>query len=841
MSQKNIVAKISSFFIMTIYILAIVLTFYLIVVVTSGVAKAEDLVWDDPATVPSQTIFNRVNDYAIYPANSFSDNNVKILVDINAHVLGGYHYLTAPSAETFEVNRNFISVIDKERILAIYGGYVANDYPGFIAGNINVNDNIVEVKNSQAWSIVGGNIQAYADVYNPPIGLYSAISNKNIVNVYNSDVLKEIIGGKVFLCEVPGEAEASYNKIYVEKGQAEAVHGGYALNSNNQGPVIGKANYNEAYLKDLKVTLDVIMGKTEADKYSQANNNILTLSGETAVGRDVIGGKDDDLSNPLKTFSDHFSGNVLRVYRPQATGITVGRDLNNFEFYEFAVSSQAPSGSFGLKVANQLTLNDGATKASYVRSLELLDDGIPQASSIDFVLFDSPNDIDYTNFIKPDDSKATPFNALLVYDLKYAQTPKQLSATFSNFRVSEETIILPDAPSAGLDLINEGGDLLVDGGPDPIDLFGPEDGVDPLDGYGPNDGVDPLDGYGPDDGFDPLDKYGSGEGLDPLEKEEPEKGFGQDAPYMDRQKEAQNRLREEREKADKRREERLARAKAAQVNPCPRAFVKAKGGQNKRDEGRELTVTSYSLLAGVDCGQKLESGLLTFGLAFEGGLGSYDSKRALPTGLIRGSGDLDYAGGVLLGRFDFRPSKLGRFYVESGFRLGQINSDFQTRDFSGAKGRQVSYDSNNSYMGLQLGVGDYIVLNKTSYLNAYLQYFWVKLKGGDVKLNTGQVVKIDAINSRRLRAGAQYHKAISRRWRVFGGAAYERETDGETNAYYGQYKLPNTNKKGGSGLFELGLAFNSKSVKPATFSLAFQGNVGQRRGGAVVAQLAIVF
>jgi outer membrane autotransporter protein len=405
-----------------------------------------------------------------------------------------------------------------------------------------------------------------------------------------------------------------------------------------------------------------------------------------------------------------------------------------------------------------------------------------------------------------------------------------------------------------LDIINEGGDLLVDGGVDPLDKFGPDDGFDPLDDYGPDDGYDPLDDYGQDDGLDPLDDYGQNDDYDSSddygagerapnageEKEHLDDGLSLDKPYPERGQEAKARGQSRRDREANRRRLQAA-ARAQRPNPCPRPFFKAKGGQSKRDDGHELTLKSFSLLAGVDCGRRLNSGLLTFGLAFEGGKGSYDSRRSLPTGLVQGSGDLDYSGGALIGRFDFRPRSLGRLYVESSLRAGQLKSDFQTRDFSGAYGRNVSYKTDNPYIGFQFGVGDYLPLNQVSYLNVYAQYFWTKLKGGEVKLNTGEVVNIENIYSQRLRAGAQYHRVVGERWRVFGGAAFERETDGETKARYLNYKLPSSSKKGGVGLFELGLAYSSKTETPVNFSIALQGNVGHRRGGAGIVQLGVVF
>ncbi|MDR1576984.1 MAG: hypothetical protein LBT86_01965 [Deltaproteobacteria bacterium] len=872
MSHNSFIGKLGSFLILSLYIIAIVLTFYLFVVITSGMAMAEDIVWDDPNAVPSFVMDLELKEDGIYPASSLSKNNVKILVDVNAHIAGGYIYKYLIDLGEANVSQNKVTVLGNTNNKDVYGGYARSldSSASFL-----VNDNQVEIFDSVVNDVVGGLGRANGcspstkskDLCKSSISNYYVMASRNEIRLSGVTVSNQLVGGYVTLMYLNGQADANRNKVYFENGTAKVVIGGYASNDTDPDGV-GRANFNEVYLKDVKVTDYVHVGTTQADKYSQTINNYLTLEGDTSIGGDIRGGDNQDWDSPTGT-SDHFTGNVLRVYRPKVSGISVGGNVDNFQFYDFSFSSLSPSGSVGLRVEKQLVLNDGAKRGSSVRPVNIINEGLPTADSIELILFDSPNfDIDYKYFKKPADT-TEPFGPLLTYDLNYAQSSRRLSATFGNFRAAEETVILPDGPSAGVDLINEGGDLAPSGGGDPIDYYGSDDGGDSFDNYGPEGGVDPGDNYGPDDEFDPLDNYGPEDGLDPLDKdsrdggvnpldkENREEGFGQDAPYMDRQKEAenrlrpdkeredqkqaQNRLRAEKEREDKRRAAKRAKAKAVRLDRCPRVFLKTKGGRIKRSDDRELSLTSYSLLTGVDCGRRFNSGLMTFGVAFEGGLGSYDSKRSLTTGLIRGSGDLDYAGAVFLGRFDFRPSQIGRFYLESSFRVGKLNSDFQTGDFPGANGRRISYDTNNSYVGFQIGVGDYIPINQLSYLNVYAQYFQVRLKGGDIKLNTGEVVNIKNINSSRLRSGTQYHRAVSDHWRFFGGAAYEREIGGQTNAYYARRKLPSTSKKGHVGLFEMGMAYSSKSTKPVTFSLALQGNVGDRRGGAGVAQLAIVF
>ncbi|MDR0548404.1 MAG: autotransporter outer membrane beta-barrel domain-containing protein [Deltaproteobacteria bacterium] len=836
----------------------------MIVTVTSGSVKADDIVWDDPSAVPSQIADSRD---AIYPTSSYSDNVVTVTVNVPASILGAY--FNANTVVTMEALRNKVEITNvNQPNFSFHGGYLRT---AKTAGGsyLTISHNTLVIRDSSALIASGALGLIIPDNY-VSSGRYSIATNNNSISVYDSTIVNELAGGFAKIMIALGDVEASDNMVYAENSQLGIVYGGHAI-SNTDDYGIGIANNNSVYLKNSTAEF-VEVGVADGGKITSSVNNVLTLEGNVLINQHATGGV--AVSYIGSQFHDLFANNVFNAIKPVTSGISIGEDLDNFEYYNFYFSSKAQSGDVGVKVLGQLTLNDQNNRGSTVNPINIYNDGQPSEQSIDLILFDSPNsDIDYAYAKLPEDSTQY-LGTLVNYDVAYTQNPRRLTATLKNFRLSQETGILPDAPSAGVDLINEGGDLNTDlGGLDPIDGYGPDDGYDPWDDFGPDDGYDPSDDYGPDDGYDPSDDYGpddgyddgsgsgsgdgfgSDDGFDPLERERGEdgsnpldrenrdEGLALDKPYGEKRQEVKNQPyqgqdKKSRERSDNRRRK---QAKKTFVNPCPRAFFKSKGGQSKRDNGTDLTLKSISILTGVDCGRRFDNGLLTFGLAFEGGKGSYESSRSLSSGIVRGAGDLDYSGGALLGRFDFRPSGLRRLYLESSVRVGRLNSDFRSKDFPGAPGRRISYETNNNYVGFQFGAGNYFRLTDKSYLNVYAQYFWVKLTGGEVKLSSGDNLKVSDINSRRVRIGTQYRQAISPKWRAFVGTAYEMETDGKTKAKVANMKIPENSKKGGSGLFEVGLAYNSKTIKPLSFSLAFQATAGRRRGAAGVAQLSLVF
>ncbi|MDR1871355.1 MAG: autotransporter outer membrane beta-barrel domain-containing protein [Deltaproteobacteria bacterium] len=858
MSLTTFVAKVSSFLILSLYIIVLFLSFILFVSVTSEMALAgEEIIWDDPSLIPS--LLDPNGDPAIHPLTSYEGNRVFVTVDVNAYVAGAFIH-SKGSYLNAQLLNNTVSIIGATTNLRVDG---AHALVGKAPGDLLVQNNTLILRDTKTGKIGGGRAQVMVGP-SAYTGDYSVRALNNAIYAVNAFVTGDVDGGFASSDFYPGTVEASDNSVYFEGGQAENIYAGYSYSFGDFDYSKAESLRNTLHLKNTYIEKDAIAGLVSGRTHIRGNDNVLTLEGEVYIGLNAYG----SYSNTYRNNSQGaylFEGNVFNALRPTGQGSYVGANLGYFEVYNFYFSSRDPSGTTAVTVDGEIYLNDQQTKGSRVGALGLFDDGPPVEEAMEYVLLSSTNNpINYDNFDAPTDSTEE-MGAFLAYDVSYVMEPNRLLAKVSNFRATDATVIIPEGPGAGLDLITEGSDLPTDSGGDPFDVYGPDDGDDPFDDYGPDDGYDgdyddgydsgedygPDDGYdsrgdsssgggyGSEDGQDPLDRGGRENERNPLDGDNQDDGLGQDKNYPDRAKEASDKSQADKARDDRNR--RLKEANARRVNPCPRAFAKAKGSRIKRDDGRELDINAYNLLVGVGCGQYFKPGLFTLGLAFEGGKGDYETRRRLVTGLVRGYGDLDYAGAALIGRFDFRPSRLGRFYLESSVRLGKLNSDFHSSDFPGSDGRKISYNASNNYIGLQLGVGDYINLTRRAYLNAYGQYHWVKVKGGDIKLNTGHEVEVEDINSHRLKGGFQLHRALSRRWRTFIGAAYDYELSGKTKAKIYDRELPTTSKKGGTGAFELGLAFSSKAPKPLTFSLSLQANAGKRQGFGGMAQVGLVF
>ncbi|MDR1661114.1 MAG: autotransporter domain-containing protein, partial [Azoarcus sp.] len=280
----------------------------------------------------------------------------------------------------------------------------------------------------------------------------------------------------------------------------------------------------------------------------------------------------------------------------------------------------------------------------------------------------------------------------------------------------------------------------------------------------------------------------------------------------------------------------IAAALRATSTPGLSGFAAVGGGSLRYDTGSHVQVDGFSLLAGLSFGTALAPGKLTVGAFFEYGSGDYDTSNSFATGKIKGSGDTEYTGGGLLARLDFTGTEAGHFYGEATGRLGKVESDFSS---AGLQNQATKYDAEGAYYGLHLGAGYVWKLSGQSELDVYGKYLWSHQKGDSVRLNTGDPVEFDDVNSHRLRLGARLNWQAGERFSPYAGLAYEQELDGEAKATaYGQ-AIEAPDLKGGTAIGEFGLSFQAGEA--VTLDLGVQGYTGKRDGVTGSLKLKVAF
>ncbi|MDR0380006.1 MAG: autotransporter domain-containing protein [Candidatus Accumulibacter sp.] len=265
-------------------------------------------------------------------------------------------------------------------------------------------------------------------------------------------------------------------------------------------------------------------------------------------------------------------------------------------------------------------------------------------------------------------------------------------------------------------------------------------------------------------------------------------------------------------------------------NSTGAAFGAIGGGSLKHKTGSHVDVSGVSLVAGL--ARSVAPGA-TVGGFIEYGDGDYDSHNSFSrAGKVKGSGDTDYFGVGVLGRFDLARTADGQSYLETSARLGRVNNDFKTGDFDIARGN-VKFDTRSNYYGLSLGGGHVWTLDADSTVDLYGRYVWTHQEGDSARL-TGlrddSRVKFSDVDSQRVRVGARYSQAWDSSSQFYAGVAWEHEFDGKAGGKIDGDKIDAPGMKGSTGIVEVGLVLYPSANKNLSIDLGIQGYGGKRQG-----------
>ncbi|MDR1081555.1 MAG: autotransporter outer membrane beta-barrel domain-containing protein [Deltaproteobacteria bacterium] len=274
----------------------------------------------------------------------------------------------------------------------------------------------------------------------------------------------------------------------------------------------------------------------------------------------------------------------------------------------------------------------------------------------------------------------------------------------------------------------------------------------------------------------------------------------------------------------------------------PGVFAAIRGGKIRYDTGSHVDLESFSVMAGLSWGADFAPGRLTLGVFAEYGNGSYDTYNSFSdSAAMHGGGDVTHAGGGILGRMDFSEWRSGTFYAEAGFRAGHARTEFSSGDLRDASGRAASYDSSSPYFGMHAGFGRAQRLGDSAMLDVFAKCFWTRQEGDEVRLSTGDLVRFEDADSRRLRLGGRLTLALGIAASPYIGAAWEREFDGDARASANGYPMEAPSLRGGTGIGEIGVAFDPSESLPVSRDIGVQGYTGKREGVTGTFALKIEF
>jgi hypothetical protein len=184
-----------------------------------------------------------------------------------------------------------------------------------------------------------------------------------------------------------------------------------------------------------------------------ATHNTVTLSGNTNVVENVYGGDVDGVT----TITDIFSGNTLNIWNPKSNGISVGKDVDNFEFFNFTFQPEAPINTVGLDVTGTAFLNDGSSRPSVIQSVNSLGGGTPLPVGQKFTLIKA-GALNTTYFTQ--NAASGKHGATLLYSWDIATTGNSVESVLTNISVHPQAKALSEGQAGGLAFVNQGQDLL---------------------------------------------------------------------------------------------------------------------------------------------------------------------------------------------------------------------------------------------------------------------------------------------------------------------------------------------------------------------------------------------
>ncbi|MDR1275682.1 MAG: autotransporter domain-containing protein, partial [Candidatus Accumulibacter sp.] len=224
----------------------------------------------------------------------------------------------------------------------------------------------------------------------------------------------------------------------------------------------------------------------------------------------------------------------------------------------------------------------------------------------------------------------------------------------------------------------------------------------------------------------------------------------------------------------------------------PEVFAALGYGKIHNQTGSSVAVKGYNLVTGLAFGRRLENTNLTGAFFFEYGNGDYNSYNSFSTGKVQGRGDTGYKGIGVLARSDFNNG----VHIEGSLRGGKVDSDYRSNELVDNQGNRARYDTKTGYLGAHIGAGKRWELNTQDSIETYAQGIWTRQSGESARLSTGERLKFQEIDSKRIRIGTRVTHAMSGTLKAYAGLAIEREFGGEAKATTNGYKIDAPKLKG---------------------------------------------
>ena len=265
-----------------------------------------------------------------------------------------------------------------------------------------------------------------------------------------------------------------------------------------------------------------------------------------------------------------------------------------------------------------------------------------------------------------------------------------------------------------------------------------------------------------------------------------------------------------------------------------KTFAAVQGNRSTYDVADDLKINGWSVIAGFGAENEHKGGDFAWGVFYENGSGNYRTYNTFNNEFFRGDGSMVYNGGGIAARYENAKG----VYTEGSLRAGMLKNEMDNalRDASGAS---YGYETESTYYGAHIGVGQIFELSENTDLDVYGKFFHTYVDGDTVTIGN-DVFDFDSITSDRLRVGARVTKQQAK-VNTYYGLAYEYEFNGDADMKAAGIKADTQSFGGGTGIAELGFNYQPGTDSPWNFDLNLRGYVGERQGGSFNVQATYTF
>jgi hypothetical protein len=274
-------------------------------------------------------------------------------------------------------------------------------------------------------------------------------------------------------------------------------------------------------------------------------------------------------------------------------------------------------------------------------------------------------------------------------------------------------------------------------------------------------------------------------------------------------------------------------AELTRVAPGPQAFGTVSGSTVRYETGSHIDADGSHLITGLAVGASLPQHQSALGVFFEYGSGNTRTHNDFANAArVKGQGDTEYQGLGFLGRVDFADTSASHPYLQAALHNGRVQTNFHSPDLKDDQDRRARFKSRSTYYGATLTMGYHWKLGERTGFDLYAKYLWIHENSDSVRLSTGETVKFDALDSRRVRFGTRYNRHLNetKTLRGYIDLAWERELDGKAKAKIQGSRIDAPTLKGNTGIAELGLTFVPNPASPLSLDVGLQGYAGKREG-----------